>query len=64
MTLRSIISLFTLPSIPKCTDEEERALLNKAVKKHSSGSILLQYGSFLLTSDVADLKKKALKHKN
>ncbi|RJQ20296.1 MAG: hypothetical protein C4560_05215 [Nitrospiraceae bacterium] len=64
MTFRSIFSIFIPPTIPKYTEKDEEELLNKAVRKHTSGNILLQFGRYLLTSDISKLKEKALKHKN
>ncbi len=64
MTLRSFFSVFIPPSIPQHSDKEKKKLLKKAVSKTATGNVLLQLGRYLTSKDIAELKEKALGHKN
>ncbi|GBE37819.1 hypothetical protein BMS3Bbin08_00416 [bacterium BMS3Bbin08] len=63
INLRYIFSLFIPPTIPKYSEKTRKDLMRDAVKKTTSGNILLQFGRYLSSSDVEELRAKALGHK-
>jgi hypothetical protein len=64
LNLRSILALFIPPPLPHYDQEKRRLLMKKAVAKTASGNILLQFGRYILSSDITALKEKALRRKN
>lgn len=58
MHLRDLFKGFP-PSVPKYGEKEKKELCNEAVRKTSTGNILVQFGRYVTKRDIAIAKRKA-----
>jgi hypothetical protein len=58
MHLRDLFTGFP-PSVPKYGKKEKKELCNEAVRKTSTGNILVQFGRYVTEEDIATAKRKA-----